>query len=147
MPVRRVLLLRRFLIFRSRGQDIRGTTRDSRREDTMIKVVVVVVVAPRPFMKGNFLADKRNVPVITIYNYLDARASNRRRRCRATFSRRERKTFSDLSHARQSVITSALALIRPAAKTKLPDSENVTLNLSIPAILYISAVPPKFRSA
>lgn len=64
----------------------------------------------------------------------------------STFSRHERKTFSDLSHARQSVITSALALIRPVAKTKLPDSEDVTLNLSIPTILYISAVPPKFRS-
>lgn len=49
---------------------------------------------------------------MTIYNYPDAPTSNRRRRCSVTFPRRGSEALSDLSHARQSVVTSALALIR-----------------------------------
>lgn len=55
VPVRRVSLLRRLLIFRSRGTRARHYARLAKR--TMIKVVVV----PRSFMKRDFLVDKRSV--------------------------------------------------------------------------------------
>lgn len=118
----RISLLRRLFIFRSHGQNIRDTTRDSRKgHDNKNRGRRRRARHERGFSRGQrkrVCASRNNNLQLPRWYILQGR--DFRRHCYALwrFSSLAIATLTDLSHARQSVVTSALALIRPVAESE-----------------------------